>query len=109
MKNAAPKMTVSQMDQAFVAYCAANGWSIESRTRACGGSMYYELNHSAVWVSGVSEIRISDHAHKYGDPSYSVGDDSFDGLFIFLQNELNRASMKCLSLQIASQVSKFAA
>ena len=98
------KLPVYVMDQLFVAYCAANNWEIVDRKRAEGGSVYYELNHTCVFVSGVSEIRISNHPHKYGLPSYSVGDDSFEGLFPFLEKELNDSAFQNLSLQVCNRM-----
>lgn len=100
MKNAEnTKLTIGQMDQVFVAYCKANNWEIEDRKRAEGGSMYYDVCSEVAFAS--FQVRISDHPFKYGMPAYSVGDDSFEGLFIFMENEVAEANAKNLIIKMS--------
>lgn len=93
------KLTIGEMDKIFIAYCAANNWEITDRKRAEGGSMYYDIDHAVEFVG--FQIRISDHPFKYGMPGYSVGDDSFEGLFIFMENELAERNAKMLLLRMS--------
>jgi hypothetical protein len=76
---------IHEMAKQFELYCESNGWEILDKNRACGGSMYFEVFHTETGVR-FTEIRISNHPHKYNAPDYSVGDDSFEGLFDFMQN-----------------------